>query len=643
MANNTTTFTAKIEADTKQAEQSVDNFTGAVENSIAGLRKLKQQLKETEAGSATFKKISADIRDVEDAIEGAKLQADDFAGALESAPGVVGQLAGAFKKVEIATKSWGAALRATGVGLIVSAVGLLVAAFSQTEGSLKKLEPLLIGMEKIFGGLVEAVQPLLDIILDLGLKALPYVVTGVKTFYGSLAALFTLVKEGGAGVGTILKGLFTLDSDLISKGYDQIKGSVGEAGKTFDEFTANFEKGYKKRTKTQKEGDADAEAARLKREAAQKEFEKAQMQAAIELLEGQEKEQAALAVKYHEERLKYEGRTAAELLIFDEAYQKQRTDIDKKYADEAQKKREEAYSKEQSDTFAQYQEMLAISKEYKAQQDAITFQGIQNRITELDSLNEALDNDFEQDRLRLEQKRIEEANATAIRLQAVKVGSDEYLKIIQEAADKERAINKAVTASTIAEVNAKKEIQLQYADYVQQIGGLVGQVAGENKDLAIAGIVIEQGAALAKVIISTNAANAAATLGAAPFLTNPVTAVPASLNLARVITGNYIQMGLSSAGIIAGAVKGITAINSAKVPGGGGGGAGAASAPSIEAPRIGNAAAPQMAEGVGANPSTQIAQTIGNASKEPVRAYVVSQDITSQQMLDRKSNQAAVF
>jgi hypothetical protein len=42
--------------------------------------------------------------------------------------------------------------------------------------------------------LVEAVQPLLDIILDLGLKALPYVVTGVKTFYASLAALFTLVN-----------------------------------------------------------------------------------------------------------------------------------------------------------------------------------------------------------------------------------------------------------------------------------------------------------------------------------------------------------------------------------------------------------------------------------------------------------------
>ena len=120
MANNTTTFTAKFEADTKEAEKNVEDFTGAVENSIAGLKTLKKQLKETAAGSADFNRISAQIRDVEDALEGAKLQADDFAGALEGAPGIVGQLAGGFKKVEIATKSWGAALRATGVGLIVS-------------------------------------------------------------------------------------------------------------------------------------------------------------------------------------------------------------------------------------------------------------------------------------------------------------------------------------------------------------------------------------------------------------------------------------------------------------------------------------------------------------------------------------------
>jgi len=42
------------------------------------------------------------------------------------------------------------------------------------------------------------------------------------------------------------------------------------------------------------------------------------------------------------------------------------------------------------------------------------------------------------------------------------------------------------------------------------------------------------------------------------------------------------------------------------------------------------------------NPTTQIAQTIGNA-QAPIRAYVVSQDISSQQALDRRTNRAATF
>jgi hypothetical protein len=65
---------------------------GNVVESLANLKKLKQSLKEVPAGTAEWNKIKNQIRDVEDAIEGAKLGAEDFAGALEAAPGPVGQL-----------------------------------------------------------------------------------------------------------------------------------------------------------------------------------------------------------------------------------------------------------------------------------------------------------------------------------------------------------------------------------------------------------------------------------------------------------------------------------------------------------------------------------------------------------------------
>jgi uncharacterized phage infection (PIP) family protein YhgE len=61
-----------------------------LEPTIANLKKLKQQLKETAAGSDEFNKISAQIRDMDDAIKDASATSDDFAGYLENASGPLG-------------------------------------------------------------------------------------------------------------------------------------------------------------------------------------------------------------------------------------------------------------------------------------------------------------------------------------------------------------------------------------------------------------------------------------------------------------------------------------------------------------------------------------------------------------------------
>ena len=60
------------------------------------------------------------------------------------------------------------------------------------------------------------------------------------------------------------------------------------------------------------------------------------------------------------------------------------------------------------------------------------------------------------------------------------------------------------------------------------------------------------------------------------------------------------------------------------------GGGGGASAPAIVAPAIPKIQAPEIQTGGGMNPTTQLGQTLTNAQK-PLRAYVVSQDISSQQ------------
>ena len=53
-------------------------------------------------------------------------------------------------------------------------------------------------------------------------------------------------------------------------------------------------------------------------------------------------------------------------------------------------------------------------------------------------------------------------------------------------------------------------------------------------------------------------------------------------------------------------------------------------------------AAPQIQTASANNPATQIAQTITGA-REPLKAYVISGEISSQQALDRRTSRAATF
>ena len=89
-----------------------------------------------------------------------------------------------------------------------------------------------------------------------------------------------------------------------------------------------------------------------------------------------------------------------------------------------------------------------------------------------------------------------------------------------------------------------------------------------------------------------------------------------------------------NAGIaIAAGIKNVKSILAVKVPGGGGGG----SAPSGGGGGGGGASTPAAPafNVVGASPTNQLAQTIGNQQQQPIKAYVVSNDVTTAQSLDR--------
>jgi hypothetical protein len=160
--------------------------------------------------------------------------------------------------------------------------------------------------------------------------------------------------------------------------------------------------------------------------------------------------------------------------------------------------------------------------------------------------------------------------------------TDAGLAIDQNAFDRRKALAQASVEVEQAAAQSKTAIQFAYADAVGMVGNLLTQFAGKNKGLAKAGVILEQGANVAKILIGASSSiaqqTAAANAQAAIF---PPLAPVIFANLARGIITTKIGAGIGVIGAIAGAAKGIADINSAdtgeKASGGGGGGAAAAS------------------------------------------------------------------
>jgi hypothetical protein len=587
-----------------------------IEPSLKALKELKKELRSTAAGSEDFKKISKQIKDVEDALEESKQGAKGFVDVLEEAPGPVGAIARGFRTLEINTKSFGTALKATGIGLLVAAIGGIAAAFSQVEGAGKKLEPLMIGLEKIFGGIVEVFTPLLDMFLEMALKALPYITKGIGIFYSSLVGLFTLIKEVGTGAGKILKGIFTLDFDSLKEGYDQLSGSWDKTVKSFTDSMGRYDAGTQKMTKTEKANLEDRTKAR--QDALDKQLKMMETQDKMDAAQLEKMKQNALAAAETEQE-KFD----IEKKFFDMSYKEQLKNIEdkqklyKKDSDEwknlqtekitleagyiqkqseftakqkelTEKKNKELldneiaalnlkkatgeikeaeytqslyeinkkYLTEKKDIQANelaYQQFLTNERKKLAAEDRATINlNLQQQIESIDRLNEMLEFDFAQDLDRLKEKKrlLEEQEANE--LKNTELTEFQKNEIRKKYSDARTALIQKEVATERAAAEQKFQVQSAYAQALQGLGSLFQQIAGQNKQLAILGIVIEKAAGLASIAINAKK----------NFIKDGGIKSP-------LAWANLAVAGVQAAGVVVAAVKGIQAINSASQGGGG--------------------------------------------------------------------------
>lgn len=621
----------------KKVKVKVDIETNAA-GSIAQLKELKKQLREAAAGSAEFKKLANEIDDLEDKIKGAKQSSGDWVDQLASAPGPLGAIGGALNKAKVATVSFGAALKATGIGLVVAAIGGLVAAISQSEDATKKFQPILIGLQKIFNGVYRALEPVIDAVLNLATNAMPFVTKAFGVAYSAISSFLQGLGKLGSAIGKLIKGDFT-------GAWEDAKESVTGFGKRYEEANNAFIAGTQEVTKIEKEeldkrreqAEKDAakrkeaeekrkaaeEKARQEKEAKDKAAAEAELAAFKETLGEREREEYEAGQKAQERRAALLAAGKTDFTLIEEAYQKELAEIKKKYDDQAAEEQKKKDEKAKADLLKKQEE-----------ERGILLTGLQAQFEALDKANKQSDLDFEQDLQRLAEQKDILAQQEATELQNTELTEFQKTEIRKKYADARMAITDQEVATEKAAMMAKHEINMAYLGLFEQFGSLLQQIAGKNKGLAIAGIIIQQAAAIGQIIANTAIANA-----------KSVAASPLTGGMPWVAI-NTISAGLSIAATIAGAVKSIQQINQAAsqagVKGGGSGAGAGGAAPQIAAPRVGGAAAPTINTTGGMNPTTQIAETIGRA-QAPVRAYVVSGEVSSQQALDRRTSRAATF
>jgi hypothetical protein len=159
---------------------------------------------------------------------------------------------------------------------------------------------------------------------------------------------------------------------------------------------------------------------------------------------------------------------------------------------------------------------------------------------------------------------------------------------------------------------AKKELELNKLTTDQKLdlaSNALGNIAGMLGESSAAG----KAAAIAQTTIETykGAQSAFSSLAGIPIV-GPVLG------------------GIAAAAAISSGIATVKKIASTKTPGGSGGGGA-----SISAPQRVSASAPPSFNVVGASETNQLAQSIGQDEKQPLKAFVVSNDVTDAQALDR--------
>jgi hypothetical protein len=248
-----------------------------------------------------------------------------------------------------------------------------------------------------------------------------------------------------------------------------------------------------------------------------------------------------------------------------------------------------------------------------------------NEVKKLQALRTALEEEKVIELERLQAKIDSYVEGTQYRLDAENEYALKKQEIDQTILTNTKETNKAIIEEDKVVAEAKAAIMQSQLDNIAGGFALLGQLAGKNKALQAATIIGENAVGIAKQIIATRSANA--------LVTAKYALLPGGVALAAAEKAmNNVSLGIGIATSVAATAKALSALGKGGSAGGGSqnsGGGGAVQSPSFNV--------------VGQSGTNQLAQSIGNQATKPIKAYVVSKEMSSQQEQDRNTQETATF
>lgn len=396
-----------------------------------------------------------------------------------------------------------------------------------------------------------------------------------------------------AGDETLKPSWWQTISNAVTSSFDLVNGAATFATKQVIDYSKNSQ-------------DAIKTAEQLESSAAEIQAKIAELQKNLEKgsLSPQQREKRNAEIKALEDK------AAAEAI----KREKEKTDalerIRQGLIDTEEERRKEELRKIQAD----YEEQIALAAKYygkqsytilalkQAQKDALDAQ--EAKFKEEDRLKaeeaskkaaEKLALDKENDLLSFEEQRAVIAQREALLLEDETINAKDRTDLLKTYSDKRKEIDEA-------ESESKKKTLEKVENALNQLSDIAGESTVAGKGFAIASATLNTYRGVSDALAATTA--------------TPFDTALKFINAAAILTNG---------------LRNVKKIVSVKIPNAkGGGGTGGASSPSG-----GAISQPPAFNVVGQGGTNQLAQVIGEQTQQPVQAYVVANDVTSAQSLQR--------